>query len=64
MATVTILHSRSEPSEMVSLEQIYRQADLLMFFLVWGLFVISAGVGWYYDHLTTALIVGGMLAFS
>lgn len=64
MATVTILHSRNEPSEMVSLEQIYRRADLLMFFLVWGLLVISAGVGWYYDHLTTALIVGSILAFS
>lgn len=32
MATVTILHSRNEPSEMVSLEQLYRRADLLMFF--------------------------------
>ena len=64
MATVTILHSRNEPSEMVSLEQLYRRADLLMFFLVWGLLVISAGVGWYYDHLTTALIVGSILAFS
>lgn len=47
MVTATILQNKGESSETVSLEQIYRRADWLMFLLVWVLFAIVVSVGWY-----------------
>ena len=64
MVTATILQSKGESSETVSLEQIYRRADWLMLLLVWVLFAIAVSVGWYYEHTSTALIAGAILALS
>ena len=44
MVTATILQSKGESSETVSLEQIYRRADWLMLLLVWVLFAIAVSV--------------------
>ncbi|MCE9872485.1 hypothetical protein LZ667_13955 [Hafnia alvei] len=52
MVTATILQNKGESSETVSLEQIYRRADWLMFLLVWVLFAIVVSVGWYYEHIS------------
>ncbi|MDN6116228.1 MAG: methyl-accepting chemotaxis protein, partial [Enterobacterales bacterium] len=35
-----------------------------MFLLVWGLFAIAVCVGWYYEHTSTAVIAGLILALS
>ncbi|SUW65366.1 Aspartate chemoreceptor protein [Buttiauxella agrestis] len=64
MATMTVLHSGKKQPDVVSLRSIYLHADILMFSVVWGMFVISLGVGWAYDALPVALVVGGLLAIS
>jgi len=64
MATMTVLHSGNKQPDVVSLRSIYLQADILMFFVIWGLFAISLVVGWAYDALSVALVAGGLLAIS
>jgi len=64
MVTATRLQNKSEAPETASLAQIYRRADLLMFLLVWVLLAIALSVGWYYEHMFTALTVGLTLALS
>lgn len=64
MATMTVLHTDNKLPDVVSLRSIYLHADVLMFFVVWGLFVISLAVGWAYDALPVALTVGSLLAVS
>ncbi|RPH30906.1 methyl-accepting chemotaxis protein [Buttiauxella warmboldiae] len=62
MATMTVLHSDIKQPEAASLRTIYLQADVLMLFVVWGLFGISLAAGWAYDALPVALVAGGLLA--
>jgi methyl-accepting chemotaxis protein len=64
MATMSVLRPYNKQPDVVSLSSIYLHADVLMFFVVWGLFVISLAVGWAYDALPVALIVGSLLAVS
>lgn len=64
MATMTLLHTDNKHPDVVSLKRIYSHADILMFWLVWGLYVVSAGVGWAYDSLSVAIVVGGILAVT
>lgn len=64
MATMTVLHTGNKKPDAVSLRSIYLHADLLMFLVVWGLFVISLGVGWAYDAFLVALTAGSLLAVS
>lgn len=64
MATMTLLHTANKPLDVASLKRIYSHADTLMFWLVWGLYVVAAGVGWAYDALTVAIVVGGILVIT
>lgn len=64
MATMTLLHADKQQSDVVSLKRIYSRADILMFWLVWGVYAIALGVGWAYDSLVVAIVAGGMLAVS
>ncbi|MBD8107202.1 methyl-accepting chemotaxis protein [Erwinia persicina] len=49
-------------SEIHSLEKIWRQADLLMLFLSWGMWGIACVIGWLMGAFLLALTVGGALA--
>lgn len=64
MATMTVLHTGNKQPDVVSLRSIYLHADVLMFWVVWGMFVISLAVGWAYDAIPVALVAGSLLALS
>ncbi|CAH0226945.1 Methyl-accepting chemotaxis protein III [Erwinia aphidicola] len=64
MDATTFQQGNGQAVEVISLEKIWRQADLLMLFLVWGMFTITSVVGWVMDSLMLAPIVGGALAFA
>jgi methyl-accepting chemotaxis protein len=64
MATMTLFHTAQKQTDIASFKRIYQHADLLMFWLVWGLFAVAVGVGWLYESLALALIVGGILSVT
>ncbi|WP_336795197.1 hypothetical protein [Erwinia aphidicola] len=45
MDATTFQQGNGQAVEVISLEKIWRQADLLMLFLVWGMFTITSVVG-------------------
>lgn len=56
--------AKIQPAQQVSLDRIWRQADLLMLFICWGLLLFAGVIGWFNDEVKLALITGITLTLS
>lgn len=64
MLSTTPMLAGQQQADRVSLARIYRQADMLMLFICWGLLLIATLLDWFFAELKLALIVGGILTLS
>ncbi|MCX8960897.1 methyl-accepting chemotaxis protein [Erwinia psidii] len=64
MLSTNRTQAKNQQARQVYLDRIWRQADLLMLFICWGLLLIAVAIGWFNDEIKLALIAGAMLTIS